>query len=137
MAICRYFEEIQPSPPLFGTSPLERARVEMWQRRAEMNFLFPVMMAFRHSHPHMAELEKPQIPQYAEISRARAIEFARFLDAELAKRPFLAGEDFTIADITAFVAAGFTKVGRVVIPDDLVHFARWRENVAQRPSAAA
>jgi glutathione S-transferase len=137
VAICRYFEEIQPSPPLFGVGPLQKARVEMWQRRAEWNFIFPVMMAFRHSHPAMAELEKPQIADYAEISRTRAIDFARFLDAELAQRPFLAGEDFTIADITAFVAVGFTKFGRVNLPDELVNLARWRAQVAERPSAAA
>lgn len=137
VAICRYFEEIQPSPPLFGTSPLEKAEVEMWQRRAEQNFLFPIAMAFRHSHPAMAELEKPQIAEYAVVNRARAVDFARFLDGELAQRRFLAGDAFTIADITAFIAAEFTKPGRVVLPDDLVHLARWRAEVAARPSAAA
>jgi glutathione S-transferase len=137
VAICRYFEEIQPAPRLFGTSPLEKARVEMWQRRAEIEFFFAIGQAFRHSHPAMREMEKPQIAELAESSRPRAVAFARFLDAELSKRRFLAGETFTIADITAFVAADFAHFARVALPDDLVHLARWRAEVAARPSAAA
>ena len=137
VAICRYFEETQPEPPLFGTGALEKARVEMWQRRAELEFFLPITHAFRHSHPAMREMEKPQIAELAETSRPRAIAFARFLDAELSQRRFLAGETFTLADITAFVAAEFARFARIAFPDDLVHLARWRAEVAARPSAAA
>jgi glutathione S-transferase len=137
VAICRYFEEIQPDPPLFGRDALEKARVEMWQRRAELEFLFPIALAFRHSHPAMAEMEKPQIPQLVELNRPRAIAFARFLDAELAGRRYLAGNAFSIADITALVAADFAKPARIKFPDDLVHFTRWRADVSARPSAGA
>ncbi len=137
VAICRYFEEVQPEPPLFGTNALEKARVEMWQRRAELEFFFPVAMAFRHSHPAMREMEKPQIGELAQASRPRALAFAKFLDGELAKRPFLAGEVFTIADITAFVAVDFAKFARIDLPDELVHLRRWRTDVAARPSAGA
>lgn len=137
VAICRYFEEIQPDPPLFGRDPLEKARVEMWQRRAELDFFFPIALAFRHSHPAMIEMEKPQIPQLVELNRPRALAFARFLDSELATRRFLAGEFFSIADITAEVAADFAKPARIAFPDELVHFARWRAEVSSRPSAKA
>ena len=137
VAICRYFEEIQPSPPLFGTSPLEKARVEMWQRRIELEFFSPITLAFRHSHPAMVEMEKPQIAELAEVSRPRALAFARYLDSELAGRRFIAGDVFTIADITAFVAADFARPARIKFPEDLVHLARWRAEVATRPSAAA
>jgi glutathione S-transferase len=137
VAICRYFEEIQPEPPLFGRDALEKARVEMWQRRAELEFLFPIALAFRHSHPAMVEMEKPQIPQLVELNRPRAIAFARFLDLELASRRYLAGNAFSIADITAMVAADFAKPARIKFPDDLVHFARWRADVSARPSAGA
>jgi glutathione S-transferase len=137
VAICRYFEEIHPDPPLFGRNILERARVEMWQRRAELEFFLPIALAFRHSHPAMKEMEKPQIAELVEPSRARAIEFARFLDSELAKRPYLAGDAFSIADITAMVAADFARSARIAFPDDLVHFARWRAEVSARPSATA
>jgi glutathione S-transferase len=137
VAICRYFEEIQPEPPLFGEGALGKARVEMWQRRAELSFFFPVAAAFRHSHPAMREMEKPQIKELAECSRPRALAFAEFLDAELASRPFLAGEHFSIADITAFVAADFAKFARIDLPGGLTHLHRWRETVAARPSARA
>jgi glutathione S-transferase len=137
VAICRYFEEIQPAPPLFGVGALERARVEMWQRRAELEFFLPIAHAFRHSHPAMREMEKPQIAELAETSRPRALAFARFLDAELAHRRFLAGDTFTIADITAFVAAEFARFARIAFPDELVHLARWRTEVAARPGATA
>lgn len=137
VAICRYFEEIQPEPPLFGTDALEKARVEMWQRRAELEFFLPVALAFRHSHPAMREMEKPQIGELAQASRPRALAFAKFLDGALAKRRFLAGETFTIADITAFVAADFAKFARIDLPDELVHLRRWREDVSGRPSAGA
>ena len=137
VAICRYLEELYPEPPLFGRDPLERARVEMWQRRVELEFFAPVTHAFRHSHPHMAEMEKPQIAAWAEVNKPRAEKFARFLDGELAKRAFVAGDAFTIADITALVAADFCKPARIVLPDDLKHFARWRAEVSARASAAA
>ncbi len=137
VAICRYFEEIQPEPPLFGTGALERARVEMWQRRAELSFFYHVAMAFRHSHPAMREMETPQIKELAETSRPRALAFAEFLDSELAKRPFVAGEHFSIADITAYVAADFAKFARIDLPESLGHLRRWREAVAARPSARA
>ena len=137
VAICRYFEEIQPLPPLFGTGALEKVRVEMWQRRAELEFFLPIAQAFRHSHPAMREMEKPQIAELAETSRPRAVAMARLLDGELAKRRFLAGETFTIADITAFVAAEFAKPARIAFPEDLIHFARWRAEVGARPSATA
>ncbi len=137
VAICRYFEELQPDPPLFGRGGLEKARVEMWQRRAELEFFFPIALAFRHSHPAMKEMENPQIGELVEPNRTRAINFARFLDSELAKRSYLAGDAFSIADITAMVAADFARPARIVFPDDLPHFARWRAAVAARPSASA
>lgn len=137
VAICRYFEEIQPEPPLFGRDPLDRARVEMWQRRAELEFFFPIALAFRHSHPAMVEMEMPQIPELVELNRARAKNFAHFLDSELANRRYLAGDSFSIADITALVAADFSRPARIAFPEDLVHLARWRAEVSARPSASA
>jgi len=137
VAICRYFEELYPEPPLFGRDALERARVEMWQRRVELQFFAPITHAFRHSHSAMREMEQPQIAQWAEVNKPRAVDFARFLDAELALRPFIAGDAFTIADITALAAADFAKPARIVFPDELTNFARWRAEVSSRPSAAA
>jgi glutathione S-transferase len=137
VAICRYFEELHPEPPLFGRDALERARVEMWQRRVELEFFAAIAAAFRHGHPAMREMEQPQIAAWAEANKPRAQKFARFLDGELARRRFVAGDVFTIADITALVAADFAGPARIVFPEDLTHFARWRAEASSRPSAAA
>jgi glutathione S-transferase len=137
VAICRYFEELHPNPPLFGRDSLDKARVEMWQRRAELEFFVPIALAFRHSHPAMKEMEKPQVAEMIEPSRERAIRFARFLDSELAKRRYVAGDAFSVADITAMVAADFARPARIVFPDDLAHFQRWRAEISARPSASA
>ena len=75
IAICRYFEELQPDPPLFGRGALEIARIEMWNRRLELHLLFPVSHVFRNSHPAMKEMEVPQVPAWAEANKPRIMEF--------------------------------------------------------------
>jgi glutathione S-transferase len=137
IAICRYFEELKPEPPLFGTSTLERARVEMWQRRIELGLMAAVGNCFRHSHPLMASVEVPQIAAWAEANRARALKFLPTLEQQLADRPFVCGESFTIADITGLVALDFMKFAGIPLPDDSAHVRRWHEKLAARPSAAA
>lgn len=137
IAICRYFEEMQPEPALFGHDAMSRVRVEMWQRRVEFGLLATVAGVFRHTHPAMREMEAPQLPDYAETLRPRALDFLRFLDAELASRSFVAGDRFSVADITALVAVDFMKPARLAAPPELAHLARWRSDVSSRPSAAA
>lgn len=136
VAICRYIEFLHPEPALFGRGGREQAIVEMWQRRAEFGLLAPVAHAFRHSHPRMNALESPQFPEFAEAQRPRAVATMRFLNEELSGRRFIAGDEFTIADITAYVAAELTKLARIEIPASLVHFLRWRDDVAARPGAS-
>ena len=92
IAICRYFEELHPEPALFGRGALGKARVEMWQRRLELHLLFPVSQAFRHIHPAMKEWEVPQIPEWGEANKPKAMEFLKLLDAELGSREFAAGD---------------------------------------------
>lgn len=137
VAICRYFEETNPEPPLMGRDPLDKARVEMWQRRMEMNFLWSIMHAFRHLHPNMAELEVPQVPAWGEANRPRVLDAMAFMDRELASRPFIAGDAFTIADITGLVAIDFLKPAKIERPAALAHLGRWHEAVSSRPSAKA
>jgi glutathione S-transferase len=137
IAICRYFEEIQPEPPLFGSGALGKARVEMWQRRLELNLFLPVGQAFRHIHPAMKEWEVPQLPEWGEVSKARALEFLVLLDAELALREFAAGDEFSIADITGLVAMDFMKPARIAVPPDFVNVIRWHRALSARPSASA
>ncbi|MBK9082645.1 MAG: glutathione S-transferase family protein [Rhizobiales bacterium] len=137
IAICRYFEETHPQPPLFGRDPMSRTLIEMWQRRVEFGLMTPIQLAFRHTHPAMREMETPQIPQLAEVNRPRALAFLQFLDAELAHRRFVAGDDFSVADITGYISVDFMKFARIALPDDLAHVRRWRDEVAARPSASA
>ena len=137
IAICRYFEALQPEPPLFGVGAKEIALVEMWNRRCEINFFANVAAVFRHLHPSMKELEVPQIPAYAEAMRPRALWFLELMDKELAKREFIAGERYSVADITAQVAVDFMKPSRIVMPETLAHVKRWHAAVSARPSAKA
>lgn len=137
VAICRYFEELHPEPALFGRGALGKALVEMWQRRMELNLLASVAAAFRHVHPAMREWEVPQIPEWGEANKPKAVEFLRFLDDELAHRPFIAGAAYSIADITGLIAIDFMKPARIKVPEDCGNVLRWYETVSSRPSAAA
>ncbi len=137
VAICRYFEEIQPEPALFGRGALGKAMVEMWQRRMEFNLFMPVAQAFRHTHPAMKEWEVPQVPEWGEVNKPKALEFLALLDVELAQREFAAGDDFSIADITGLVAVDFMKPARISMPEEFTNVIRWHRALAGRPSAAA
>ncbi len=137
VAICRYFEELHPQPPLFGEGALGKALVEMWNRRVELNFMAPVTSAFRHTHPAMVEWEVPQIPQWGEANRPKAIGFMAVLDEQLATSAFIAGDQFSIADITLLVSVDFLKPAKIVMPEEFVNLKRWHEVVSNRPSAKA
>ena len=137
IAICRYFEALQPEPPLFGVGPKDIAIVEMWNRRCELNFFFTVAHVFRHSHPAMKELEVPQVAAWAEANKPRVIDFLRLLDKELGTRQFVAGERFTVADITTMCAVDFMKPTRIPLPEDVTNVRRWHAEVSARPSAKA
>jgi glutathione S-transferase len=137
IAICRYFEAVAPDPPLFGRGAKDAALVEMWNRRVELHLLFAVSAVFRHLHPSMQELEKPQVPAWAEANKPRVLEFLTFLDGELKNRSFIAGDRYTVADITGLVAVDFMKPAKLAVPDELTHLRRWHAGVAARPSAAA
>ena len=137
IAICRYFEEVQPEPALFGRGAVGRAVVEMWNRRMELGLLAGVQFAFRHLHPAMAHLEVPQVAAWGEANKPRAVEILGFLDRELAGRQFIAGDEISIADITALCAIDFMKPARIQRPPELTQLARWHQEMSARPSAKA
>ncbi len=137
VAICRYFEEIQPAPPLFGIGALGKAQVEMWNRRAELELYLAVQSVFRHLHPGMAGYEVPQIAEWGEVNKPRALAAMRLMDAQLALNRFLAGDGYSIADITALISIDFLKPARIAMPDDLIYLQRWHAEVSARPSAGA
>ncbi|QPC88002.1 glutathione S-transferase [Mesorhizobium sp. NBSH29] len=137
VAICRYFEALHPAPPMFGEGALGSAVVEMWNRRMELHLLMPVAQAFRHIHPAMKEWEVPQIAEWGEANKPKALEFLAFFDRELASREFAAGDAYSIADITAMIAIDFMKPARITLPDGLSNVGRWYSDVKARPSADA
>ena len=137
VAICRYFEGLHPEPPLFGRGALESARVEMWNRRLELNLLFAVAHVFRHTHPAMKEMEVPQVLAWAEANKPRIMEFLGIVDRELAGRRFITGDMFTIADITGLVAIDFMKPAKLSVSNELAQVRRWHAELSARPSASA
>ena len=137
IAICRYFEELHPEPALFGKGALGKAKVEMWQRRMELNLLSSVAAAFRHIHPAMKDWEVPQIPEWGEANKPKAIEFLHLLNRELADREFAAGEAYSVADITGMIAIDFMKPARIKVPAECANVLRWYGALTSRPSATA
>lgn len=137
MAICRYFESLHPDPPLFGRDAKEAALVEMWERRMEFHLLGPVSHVFRNSHPAMKEMEVPQVPAWAEANKPRVIDFLALLDRELQGRRYVAGDAYTVADITGMIAVDFMKPAKLAVPDEMTNVRRWHDEVAARPSAKA
>jgi glutathione S-transferase len=136
LAICRYFEELHPEPPLFGTDAKDRAIVEMWSRRSELELWRYVTGCFQNTHDFFkGRIE--QVPAWGEQCRKTARERLAWLDGELATRPFVAGERFTVADITVLCAVDFGRVVDVRIAPTQKNLARWHESVSSRPSAKA
>jgi len=137
IAICRYFEALAPDPPLFGRGALDAAMVEMWNRRVEFHLFLPVSSIFQHLHPAMKLMIDPQVAEWGEANKPRVMSFLQFLDGELRDRPYVAGSDFTVVDITALVAVDFMRVSKLAVPEELANVRRWHQAVSARPSAAA
>ena len=141
IAICRYLEELHPQDPLMGRDPKERAIVEMWNRRVELDGFMPALHALRNADPVYAGRVLPgtrndlaQLPEIVGRGKdALAILFDR-LDTRLAGNPFIAGERFSVADVTGwFTVQVASRIG-VPIPDTCPNAERWRREVADRPS---
>jgi glutathione S-transferase len=135
-AICRYFEETHPEPPLMGVDARDKAMVEMWNRRMDFEVMGQISGCFRHCHPYW-EGRIEQVAEYGELCRRTIGERMQWLDGELADRPFIAGERFTVADITAVCAFDLGKVAKIRIPEELANLTRWYHTVQERPSVAS
>jgi len=137
IAICRYFERLHPEPPLFGADAKDAALVEMWERRVEFHLLAPISHVFRNSHPAMKEMEVPQVPAWAEANKPRVMDFLELLDRELKGRHYIAGDRYSVADITGMISVDFLKPAKLSVPDGLTSLKRWHDDVSARPSAKA
>jgi glutathione S-transferase len=136
-AICGYLEALYPEPNLFGVDPFERASIEMWDRRAEYMFAMPLMMWVRHGSPALAAVEKNQNAEIAAWYQAQAMRMAAWFDRELGNRPWIAGDRFTNADITAACGIDFAKMMKWRPGEDLANLKRWREAFALHPAGSA
>jgi len=136
VAICRYFEETTPKPPLFGTTPTEKALVDMWVRRAEFAVMQPVGAYWRHAHPRTAAL-LTQFKDFGESNRETYERALGWLDKELAGRSFVAGKAYTMADICLLTTVDFADWIGLPLPDTAANVRAWHERVSARPSAGA
>ena len=142
-AICQYLEEMQADPPLFGKTAEARAAAAMWNAKAEQQGLWPMADAFRNAakglkgHALPGPVAYAQIPELAERGRKRVAAFFGRLEQQLADNDFVAGDHFSIADITTLVFADFAAWIKIGVPDDANNIRRWYESVSSRPSAGA
>ncbi len=145
MAICRYFEELYPEPALMGTTPLERAQVECLQRKMEFDGMIAASEVFRNNidNTSFAYRSMPGTDEITAIDglvgrgHATLKRFFHWLEYYLQDSRFIAGEQFTVADITALCSVDFAKWIDVEIPEENVNTLRWYEEVSSRPSASA
>jgi glutathione S-transferase len=144
IAICRYFEEIYPEPNLMGSTPVEKALIESAQRQMELEGLYAIAAVFRNSAPQFADRALPgtspsfaQSIDYVERGTAQTQHYFAALNQRLKDRSFIAGDRFTIADITAFIAVGFARWVKLGPAPDHENTHRWLAQVKQRPSALA
>ena len=135
-AICLYLEEIHPEPPLMGTTPLERAQIEMWNRRIELELLTPLVNAFSHSHPMWKGIRE-QVPEYVPVSQKQATTSLDWLESSLEGREYIAADSYSIADITAQCAILMGKAVGVRPTEEQVNINSWWGRVTSRPSARA
>lgn len=136
-AICRYFEALHPEPPLFGTNPVEIAEIDMWVRRVEFTLMNPIGQVWMHTHPFTARVVVPQYTEYGESNRPKALAAMRRFDTALSAGSFLAGENYSIADIALLTTIDFATFIGVPLPDDVPALADWHARMTARPSATA
>ena len=131
-AICLYLEHKFPEPNLMGEGPEDRAYVEMWDRRVELGLMLPFMLWVRHAHPALANVEHEQSAEVAAYHQRTGQRFSTWLDGVLKDRPWIAGDRFTIADITAVVGMDFAKLMKWRPEPAFPNIARWRNALAER-----
>jgi glutathione S-transferase len=136
VAICRYLEELNPEPRLFGHDPWQRAVVDMWIRRIELALASRIGAVWINTHKYTARLGT-QYKDYGEAMRVRALEVMRWLDAEIAGREFISSQQYSMADIVALTTIDFGQFIGIEIPEDLERLRDWHKRVSARPSAAA
>jgi glutathione S-transferase len=143
IAIAAYLDAIKPTPALFGTTPLERARVFQWNARIEIEGLMPLADLLRNSHPAFQGRAVPgavgyeQIPQLAARGDDRVKRFLPILSERLAEREFVATDAYSFADITAVVFVDMLRMAKVELPATLQPLCGWYDRARARASYGA
>jgi glutathione S-transferase len=133
ISICRYLDDLHPTPPLIGSDPFERAETDMWIRRVETGLGTPVGLFWQHGHPFTARIVQ-QIPAMGEAARAQAMVMLGWFDGQLAGRQFLAGDRFTLADIALLTIVDFAGWIGLAMPDEAGALKAWHARVGERLS---
>lgn len=137
VSICRYLESLHPAPALFGSTALEQALVDMWIRRIEFQLMVPVGMFWRHAHPLTAAL-LTQFRDFGDSNREAYARVCAWLDGDLADdRPWLAGDQYSMADIVALTTVDFAAFTGLEPPPGLSRLQAWHDRASARPSASA
>ncbi len=136
VAICRYFEETHPEPPLFGKTAVEKALIDQWIRRVEFAVMMPVGNFWRHAHPYTAAL-LTQFKEFGESNRETYVGAQKYLDRELQGREFLVGDSYSMADICLLSTVDFAEWIGLPVEDEFENLKAWRARAKARPSADA
>ena len=137
VAICRYFEALNPEPPLFGSDPLSIAEIDMWIRRVEFTLMLPIGNIWAHTHPFTARVVNPQYKEFGESNRPRVAAAMQRFDGVLAETPFLAGAAYSMGDIVLLTTIDFAAFIGLPMPADTPALADWHAPMSARPTAAA
>jgi glutathione S-transferase len=135
-AITEYFDHLAGEPTLTGKTAAERAKIHMTQRQVEANLLDAIAHYFHHATPGLG-FEAYQIQEWGEKQKEHAIATLHRLDQSLATQPYIAGDRFTVADITALAGLAFGGFCQITIPETATHLKGWHERMQQRPSFSA
>lgn len=137
VAICRYLEALHPEPPLFGATPIDAARIEMWSRRIELRLTVPTGMIWIHTHPFTARVVPHQHKAFGESNRVLVERALAMCDDALDEAPYIAGEHYSMADILLLTTIDFGTFIGLTVPEELARLNDWHRRVSARPSARA
>jgi glutathione S-transferase len=134
-AITEYLDHLTGEPILTGRTPKERALIHMMQRQVEVNLLDAIATYFHHATPGLGPtLETYQNQEWGNRQKVRALKMLSDLDQTLANQPYIAGDRFSVADITAVAGLVFGGFCQITIPETALHLQTWHQRVLQRPS---
>ena len=132
-AICRYLECKYPEPNMFGSDPMEIAHIEMWYSRVSFELMMPLMHGFRHTHPHMSQLEN-QNNEFGLAQRELAVNSLKHYEELMCNKEFLTCKKFTYADIQMVTSLQFlVRLNKIDI-NDYKNLNTYINNIADRPS---